>query len=279
MQTTLGILHPGEMGSAIGAGLVQAGHRVLWASAGRSAATAQRAMDAGLVDAGTVEPLVAQCDIVISVCPPYAAADMARAIGSFRGIFVEANAISPRTAREIAAVIASQGASVVDGGIIGPPPGSITSGATRLYLAGPEAATVARLFDSTPVEVSVIDGDLGAASALKMTYAAWTKGTAALLLAIRAVARASGVEADLVREWHESQPDLPGREQQARRSAATKGWRWVGEMEEIAATFADAGLPDGFHRAAAEVYRRPPNLDAADPRSTSEDREDQSPAK
>ena len=279
MRTTLGILHPGEMGSAIGAGLVQAGHRVLWASAGRSAATAQRAMDAGLVDAGTVEPLVAQCDIVISVCPPHAAADMARAIGSFRGIFVEANAISPRTAREIAAVIASQGASVVDGGIIGPPPGSITSGATRLYLAGPEAATVARLFDSTPVEVSVIDGDLGAASALKMTYAAWTKGTAALLLAIRAVARASGVEADLLREWHESQPDLPGREQQARRSAATKGWRWVGEMEEIAATFADAGLPDGFHRAAAEVYRRPPNLDAADPRSTSEDREDQSPAK
>ena len=279
MRTTLGILHPGEMGSAIGAGLVQAGHRVLWASAGRSAATAQRAMDAGLVDAGTVEPLVAQCDIVISVCPPHAAADMARAIGSFRGIFVEANAISPLTAREIAAVIASQGASVVDGGIIGPPPGSITSGATRLYLAGPEAATVARLFDSTPVEVSVIDGDLGAASALKMTYAAWTKGTAALLLAIRAVARASGVEADLVREWHESQPDLPGREQQARRSAATKGWRWVGEMEEIAATFADAGLPDGFHRAAAEVYRRPPNLDAADPRSKSEDPEDQSPAK
>ena len=187
--------------------------------------------------------------------------------------------MSPRTVREIAAVVSGDGGAVVDGGIIGPPPTASVRGTTRLYLAGSEAQAVSRLFDSTPVEVIVIDGDLGAASALKMTYAAWTKGTAALLLAIRAVARASGVEADLVREWHESQPDLPGREQQARRSAATKGWRWVGEMEEIAATFADAGLPDGFHRAAAEVYRRPPNLDAADPRSTSEDREDQSPAK
>jgi hypothetical protein len=102
----------------------------------------------------------------------------------------------------------------------------------------------------------VVDGDIGAVSALKMVYAAWTNGTAALLLAIRAVARASDVETDLLREWNESQPDLPGREERARRSAETKGWRWVGEMEEIAATFADAGLPDGFHRAAAEVYRR-----------------------
>ena len=279
MPTSVGVIHPGEMGAAIGACVVRSGSNVFWASAGRSAATAQRATEAGLADVGTTDRLVAQCDVLISVCPPHAATEVALTIRGFHGILVEANAVSPRTVRDIAATAGSQGALVVDGGIIGPPPGSTTSGGTRIYLAGPEAATVARLFDSTPVDARVIGGEIGAASALKMAYAAWTKGNAALVLAIRALARATDIETDLLREWAESQPDLLGREQQARRSAAAKGWRWVGEMEEIAATFADAGLPDGFHRAAAEVYRRPPNLDAADPRSKSEDREDQSPAK
>jgi 3-hydroxyisobutyrate dehydrogenase-like beta-hydroxyacid dehydrogenase len=256
MPTTVGIVHPGEMGSAIGSCLAQAGHRVLWASADRSAATASRADDAGLADVGTLDRLVAAYDVVISVCPPHAASAVGRKLRDFRGTFVEANAVSPRTVREIATVLTGDGASVVDGGIIGPPPSISSPGGTRLYLAGSRALGVARLFDSTPVGVRVVDGDIGAASALKMVYAAWTKGTAALLLAIRAVARASDVETDLLREWNESQPDLPGREERARRSAETKGWRWVGEMEEIAATFADAGLPDGFHRAAAEVYRR-----------------------
>jgi len=89
-----------------------------------------------------------------------------------------------------------------------------------------------------------------------MAYAAWTKGTAALLLAIRALARVEGVEDALLAEWERSQPDLPGGSEAAARSAVAKGWRWVGEMEEIADTFAAAGLPDGFHRAAAEIYRR-----------------------
>ncbi len=153
---------------------------------------------------------------------------------------------------------------MVDGGIIGPPPGDTTSHGPRLYLAGPEAATVAQLFDSTAVDARVVDGEIGAASALKMAYAAWTKGSAALVLAIRALARASDVEPVLLAEWEESQPGLTGRSLQAGRSAATKGWRWIAEMEEIASTFADADLPDGFHRAAAEVYRRAPHLEAAD---------------
>jgi len=261
MRSILGVLYPGEMGSSIGAGLVQAGHRVLWASAGRSDATAKRAIDAGLVDVGTVDRLVAQCDVLFSVCPPHAATEVAMAIRGFHGIFVEANAVSPRTVRDIAKSVGSAGASVVDGGIIGPPTQPSTAGQTRLYVAGPQAPAVARLFDSTPVDVRVVDGELGAASALKMAYAAWSKGTAALLLAIRALARTSAVEPDLLREWDVSLPDLPGRSLQAGRSAATKGWRWIAEMEEIADTFADAGLPDGFHRAAAEIYRRSPRLD------------------
>ena len=265
MPTSVGIVHPGDMGSAIGACLARNGHRVIWASAGRSVATARRADAAGLTDVGTVDRMVAASDVVISVCPPHAARAVGRELRGFRGIFVEANAVSPRAVREIAADVTGDGASIVDGGIVGPPPHMSSPGATRLYLAGSEAPIVARLFDSTPVDARVVAGDLGAASAMKMAYAAWTKGTAALLLAIRAMARAGDIETELVQEWYESQPDLPGRALRAGRSAATKGWRWVGEMEEIAVTFADAGLPDGFHRAAAEVYRRSPQLDSADP--------------
>jgi hypothetical protein len=107
------------------------------------------------------------------------------------------------------------------------------------------------LFAPTIVDARIVPD----ASALKMTYAAWSKGTAALLLAIRDVAGHYGVQDDLVAEWGESQPDLLERLPAAERSAAAKGWRWAGEMDEIAATFEAADAPGGFHRAAAEVYR------------------------
>ena len=122
-------------------------------------------------------------------------------------------------------------------------------GTSRLYLSGDGAAEVAALFAGTSLEPAVVDGDVGAASALKMAYAAWTKGTAALLLAADETARAEGVEAALHAEWTRSQPELAGRLEHARRNATTKGWRWIAEMEEIAVTFAAAGQPDGFHRA------------------------------
>lgn len=176
---------------------------------------------------------------------------------------MDANAVSPGTAREMAAVVSAHGAAVVDGGIIGPPPAT-TPDETRLYLAGAEAGRVADLFAPTPVDTRIVDGEIGAASALKMAYAAWTKGTAALLLAIRALAREERVEDALASEWDMSLSGLADRTMHAARSAATKGWRWIAEMEEIAATFADAGLPDGFHRAAAEVYRRSPRLEPTD---------------
>jgi Domain of unknown function (DUF1932) len=111
------------------------------------------------------------------------------------------------------------------------------------------------LFDGTPVEAPVLGTEPGLASALKMAYAAWTKGTAAMLLAIAAAAREAGVEDALLAEWERSQPDVPGRLEAAAGAAERKGWRWVGEMEEIAATLAAAGQPDGFHGAAAEVFR------------------------
>jgi 3-hydroxyisobutyrate dehydrogenase-like beta-hydroxyacid dehydrogenase len=240
------------MGAVVG-GLVQ--DEVLWASAGRSAETAGRARAAGLVDAGTVEELVARAGTIVSICPPHAALDVAAQVASlgFSGLYVDANAVSPETAGRIRETVESPGARFVDGGIVGGPP---TEPGTRLYLSGPAADEAAALFAGTVLDARVLSESPGDASALKMVYAAWSKGTAALLLAIAEVARATGVDGALLAEWRESIPELEGRLARAERSAASKGWRWIGEMEEIADTFAAAGQPDGFHRAAAEVYRR-----------------------
>ena len=250
---TVGLLHPGEMGSAVGATLASRGETVIWASAGRSAATAERAQIAGLEDVGSVEELCRRSDVIISVCPPHAAAEVAEAAQGFPGIYVDANAVSPATARSIEELVGR----CVDGGIIGPPPAE--QGTTRLYLSGREAGLVADLFAETAVDARVVSAEVGAASAVKMAFAGWTKGSAALLLAIRALARVEGVEETLLDEWRLSLPQLEDRSVAAARSAQKKSWRWIGEMEEIAQTFASAGLPDGFHRAAAEIYRRGPS--------------------
>jgi 3-hydroxyisobutyrate dehydrogenase-like beta-hydroxyacid dehydrogenase len=261
-DTTIGLLHPGEMGAAVGQCLAGAGHRVLWVPDGRSPATAARAAAAGLTGVGGgLAELVRRAEVILSVAPPHAALDIARQVGGFGGVYVDANAISPATAREVAGIIATGGASYVDGGIIGTPP--VAPGFIRLYLSGARAGEVQRLFAGGAVDARVIGGDdlvggdaLVAASAVKMAYASWTKGSAALLLAARALARAEGVEQALLAEWGISQPGLTERSARAAGSAAAKGWRWVAEMEEIAAAMAAAGLPDGFHQAAAEIYRR-----------------------
>jgi 3-hydroxyisobutyrate dehydrogenase-like beta-hydroxyacid dehydrogenase len=249
MGDVVGLLHPGEMGAAVGAVLRQRGIDVLWASAGRSGTTAARADAAGLTDAGNVDALSRRADVILSVCPPHAAADVAADVAPFDGVYVDANAVAPATVREIARGFER----FVDGGIVGPPPGDSP---THLYLSGADAGRIAELFAGTSVDARIVSNEVGAASVVKATYAAWTKGSAALLLAITDVARAEGVDETLFAEWRESLPALPERLQGAERAARVKGWRWVGEMEEIAATFAAAGAPDGFHRAAAEVYRR-----------------------
>jgi 3-hydroxyisobutyrate dehydrogenase-like beta-hydroxyacid dehydrogenase len=252
---TVGLLHPGAMGAAVGRVLTQAGRTVLWASDGRSAESAARARQAGLEDAGSVAELAARSELVLSICPPHGAVATARAVGAFDGIYVDANAVSPATAGEIRAAMQEAGARYVDGGIIGPPPEGAQPTA-RLYLSGADAPAVAALFAGTGFETPVLDGGPTAASALKMAYAGWTKGTAALLLTMREAARAHGVEEALVREWEHSIPSLPDRSAQAARAADEKGWRWVAEMREIAATLAAADLPVGFHEAAAEVFER-----------------------
>jgi len=231
----VGLLHPGEMGAAVGACV---DGEVRWASDGRSEETRARA--AAFRDVGTVEALVAEADVILSICPPHAALDVARACAGFTGIYVDANAISPGRAREVAALQPR----FVDGGIVGGPP---AEPGTTLYLSGAEADAVSVLFDGSPLATRIVSN----ASAVKMAYAAWSKGTTAMLLAIRDVARANGVEAD----WRLAAPELAEQLPRAEAAAAKKGWRWIGEMEEIADTFAAAGQPEGFHRAAAEVYR------------------------
>jgi 3-hydroxyisobutyrate dehydrogenase-like beta-hydroxyacid dehydrogenase len=261
--SVIGLLHPGEMGAAVGRCLTGAGHEVLWASEGRGPETAARARAAGLADAGTPAEMAERADLILSICPPHAALDTAWAVQGFGGLYVDANAISPATAREVALMVEEGGATYVDGGIIGVPPAM--AGSTRLYLSGEQAPAVRRLFDDTPVDARVIRGGTWAASAVKMAYASWTKGTAALLLAARALAWAEGVEDVLLAEWALSQPALADRSAGAARSAAVKGWRWVAEMEEIAASMAAAGLPDGFHQAAAEIFRRSPRAEPGTP--------------
>jgi 3-hydroxyisobutyrate dehydrogenase-like beta-hydroxyacid dehydrogenase len=259
-KPVIGLLHPGEMGAAVGQCLAGTGHTVLWASEARGAQTAARARAAGLADAGTPAEVAERADVIFSICPPHAALDVAWAVQGFGGLYVDANAISPSTAREVSLMVEEGGATYVDGAIIGMPPAA--RGTTRLYLSGDEAGAVRGLFDGTALDARIAGGGTWAASTVKMAYAAWTKGTAALLLASRALARASGVEDTLLAEWAVSEPSLDDRSGVAARSATAKGWRWVAEMEEIAASMAAVGLPDGFHQAAAEIFRRLPRAEA-----------------
>jgi len=242
------------MGAAIGACLLSRGLRVVWASAGRGAQTRSRASASGIEDLGPLERALGVADAVISVCPPHGALALARQVAAagFRGIYVDANAISPATARAVGNAVEAAGASFVDGGIIGPPPAQ--SGRSRIYLSGAKAGEIVALFAGTPMEAIALEAPAGAASALKACYAAWTKGATALLAAIRALAGHEGVEAALLAEWKLSQPELEKRSE-AVTVQARKAWRWIGEMEEIAASFEAAGLPGGFHLAAAEIYR------------------------
>ncbi len=278
----VGLLHPGEMGAAVAACLTGRGDQVLWVPgrarpghpgpgrrwAGLTAASRPRCRE------GQAADLARRADIILSICPPHAALEVARAVAAtgFTGVDVDANAIAPAPPEQGGCDRGERPGARYggDGSIVACPPPPVprpeaSPGGTRQHLAaGPEggdgggpAAQVAALFEGTPLTPEILRNEnRTAASALKMAYASWTKGSAALLLAARALARAEGVEDSLLAEWSLSQPGLAGRSLGAARSAAAKGWRWVGEMEEIAASMTADGLPGGFHQAAAEVFRR-----------------------
>jgi 3-hydroxyisobutyrate dehydrogenase-like beta-hydroxyacid dehydrogenase len=229
---------------------------VLFVPAGRSPASVERARDAGLEPSASLAGALAASDAVLSVCPPQAAEDVAREVlaHGFRGVYVDANAISPERALRIGAACAERGAVLVDGGIVGPPPGPETG--PRLYLSGPRAAAdrIAAVFDATAVEVRTLDAEPGAASALKMAYAAFQKSSRALAAVSHALATQHGVGDELAREARSMTPliladtaHLP--------SVAARAWRWAPEMEEIAATLRADGLPPNLAEASAAVFR------------------------
>jgi 3-hydroxyisobutyrate dehydrogenase-like beta-hydroxyacid dehydrogenase len=253
----IGIVHPGQMGIVVAASAQNSGNEVYWASQGRSAATRERASQAGLHDAGTLTKLCELCPIIISVCPPEFAEGIAEQVTalSYRGRYVDANAISPERAQRIAHGMGQHGAQFVDGGIIGPP--TTVRNRTWLYLSGDAAADIASCFWAGPIETEVLEGGVGRGSALKMCFAAYSKGSIALASAVLSAAENLNVLDDLKRQWARAGPSLPELEAEISR-AAPKAWRFVAEMLEIAATFESAGLPPEFHQAAAQVFRRFP---------------------
>jgi 3-hydroxyisobutyrate dehydrogenase-like beta-hydroxyacid dehydrogenase len=234
--TRVGLLFPGEMGAAVGEAVDA---DVLWASEGRSAETRARAR--GFRDVETVASLVAESEIVLSICPPEIAEEVARDVAGrgFEGLFVEANAISPARAERIAS---TTGLRVLDGSIL-------AKGAINLYLSGNDCdvAEVAALFAGADVVAVPLPGGIGAASALKMAFGGWNKIGVLLAAQAYAIARAYGVDEALADEGVPAGP-IP--------RAGPKAWRWRAEMEEVAATCAALGLPEDLGRAAAEVCRR-----------------------
>jgi 3-hydroxyisobutyrate dehydrogenase-like beta-hydroxyacid dehydrogenase len=263
-RPVIGVLHPGAMGAAVGSALKPVAGVVVWAAAGRSITTSRRAELADLVGVADLPDLARRADVIISVCPPDAARDVAEQVAraldgrAERPLFVDANAVSPETVRGIGELLGPE--NVVDASIIGPP--AWEPGSTVLWLAGADAGLVAGLFAGTPFTPRVLDGPLGVASALKACFALQSKAVPALLLAMAEAAERYGVgdalRDELARTGSRAAPEGVDPK------VAAKAWRWVGEMAEAGAALAAVGVPDGFSRAAAEVYREIADKDTTD---------------
>lgn len=247
------------MGHAVGNVLRHGGLRVLTCLHGRSPRTAALAREAGIEAVPDLSTLVREADVLLSILPPARAVDLAHQVASALQAsgasltYVDCNAVSPRTAREVASVVSAAGVRFVDAGIIGGPPKPGSAG-TRFYASGEHAGEFARLRGSG-LDVRVIGGDIGQASGLKMCYAALTKGLTALGTELLVAARALGLSEPLRAELTSSQATLLGILERSIPSMPPKAYRWVGEMEEIAATFRDAGLTPKIHEGAADLYR------------------------
>ena len=252
---SVGVLHPGLMGVSVANALLEAANRVCWASENRSDETMQRANKLQLEDCNTLSSLCEECAVIFSVCPPAEALNLAQATvdGKFKGMFVDCNAVAPATGLAIADLLNQSGVEYVDGGIIGPPAWS--QGTTRLYLSGTHAGEVAELFKGSLMATVDLGESPVAASAMKMAYAAWTKGSAALLLSVFALAEHHGLGESLEKEWDLSQPGLKKKLDGVALGNAPKGWRFVGEMQQIAQTLDDAGQNPGAFESAAAIYQ------------------------
>ncbi|WP_331751658.1 DUF1932 domain-containing protein (plasmid) [Streptomyces globisporus] len=255
-QPTIGILHPGTMGAAVAACAATNAAAVLWCEAGRSTASAARAARFGLAPVAELAELLDRSDIVISLCPPAGAEDLARDVAKhgFAGVYVEANAINPVRTQRIAALL-EHGVTVVDGGVVGSPP--VGGKTPTLYLSGPAAATerIEALFADTAVQTSVLGTEVGKASALKLSYASFQKTSRVLVALAVGMAREHGVDQELI-EVASRRTDSYLSEPQYVAKTAARAWRWGPEVEEAADALAAAGLPPEMLRAAASTLAR-----------------------
>lgn len=255
-MTKIGILHPGEMGVSVAASAIQGGHEAYWVSHERSKKTRMRAEKYGLIETESLSQLFQTVEIIMSICPPHAAEDVAKSVveQGFKGYYLDANAISPQRSKKIGALMRTNNIHFIDGGIIGGP--AWIPKETWLYLSGKSAQVIADCFTNGLLGTKIIDEEIGKASALKMCYAAYSKGTTALLAGILATAGSLGVRENLYQQWDMDEADFSEQVNQRVTRVHAKAWRFEGEMHEIASTFQEAGLPNGFHESAAEIYRR-----------------------
>lgn len=251
-MTTIGLLHPGAMGAAVGGQLVRAGHRVLWDPAGRSTATTQRATEAGLTPVGARAELLGEAAVVLSICPPAVAEALARSAVGYGGIWVEANAITPERSRRIANLLPAS--TVIDGGIVGSPP--VGGKRPTLYLSGLRGmGTVTGLFTGTDVRTQVLGERVGQASALKLSYSAYQKASRVLAAVSYGLALDHGVDQELL-AIAGKRPGSYLTETDYIPKTASRAWRWGPELIEAADMLREAGLPDEMLRAAATVLDR-----------------------
>lgn len=254
----VGIVSPGDMGQAIAGRLRESGLNVFAALDGRSERTRALAREAGLTDCGSLEKLVAACELVISVINPGEALTVARQVAAAmrktgrKIAFADLNAVSPQTARDADRMIRDAGGMFIDGGIIGPPPRG-EKDRPRIYVSGPDAY----LFESIShpnLVLRVLSERVGDASGVKMCYAAMTKGTTALAVELLVAARKLGVEQALEKELRESRNDVFEWQMKNIAGMPPKAYRWVPEMQEIARTFGELGLTPRMFEGATDVY-------------------------
>lgn len=256
-MSTIGIIGMGGMGHRVAAELKESGHQVLTNLAGRSDLSKARAAEAGITDVGGLEALVDQSEIILSIMPPEDALSVGKDVSAAiktagsSAYYVDCNAISPQTSQNIGTEIAASGGRYIDGGIIGMPPQN--GQRIRLFVSGAELDVLAPL-DGCGLDLKPIGPIIGQASGLKMCYAALTKGQMTLHAAILMLAHSLDLFAPLSAELELSQNDAWQRMQFTTPFIAPDSGRWIGEMNEIAATFRSAHLPSGFHEAAAQVF-------------------------
>lgn len=255
-MSKIGILHPGEMGISVAASALNSGHPVYWVPQDHSDKTRARAKSYFLLEIDSFVQFCRTCEIILSVCPPHAAEEVAGSVAkaNFKGLYLDANAISPQRAVRIGQMMQENSIEFVDGGIIGGPAWKAKE--TWLYLSGEHAHDIAACFSHGPLETKIIGSEIGRASALKMCYAAYTKGMSALLAAVLAASESLGVRQELYQQWDIDEKNFSEQTNGRVRRVTAKAWRFEGEMREIASTFEDAGLPAGFHQSAAQIYQR-----------------------